>query len=315
MDTTYIIGHKNPDTDATVSPIIAAWYFNNYVADNAYIPLVQNAPNKEAIFVLKKLGIELPAQQSSFKPGTKLIIVDTTNPDELFDTSELEIVGIYDHHKLGGLKTSKPLEVIVQPVGSTATVLYQYFSINGITKEQIPADIAGLIASSIISDTLNLKSPTATKIDREVLSVTAEIAGISDIDGYAQDMFEAKSDISDLTPEQIITYDSKEYTFGNQRVLIGVFETVKPEKLFEKYVELAGAIEKLKQEKGYNHIFFFVIDVLEQTGYYLVQQNPTDKYIKEGFGVQVTPTDRFVELKGVVSRKKQIVPVLEKIVV
>ena len=315
MDNIYLIGHKNPDTDATVAPIVLSWYFNNYEPKNTYIPVIFNKPNKETEFVLKTFGIKMPITKQQFKPGQKLILVDTSNPDELPVLDDLDIIGIFDHHKLGGIKTPKPIEVFIQPVGSSVTVLYQYFIANGLTINDIPEDIAGLIACGIISDTLNLKSPTTTEIDKNVLSIVAERAGITDINKLAQAMFDAKSSLEGLTPVDILTYDAKEYNIDGKRTLVAVFETVRPEKLFEKHVDLLAAIDQLKKEKQYDYVLFFVIDVLNQTGYYMLQENQADEFIKNGYRVTFDKDDRFVELKGVVSRKKQIIPVLEKFVI
>ena len=216
MATIYVIGHKNPDTDATVAPIVAAWYLGLKDKENSYVPVIYNQPNKEAMFVLKYFGFNLPREKQSFSPGDKIVIVDTTNPDELPDLTDVEVLAVFDHHKLGGLKTSKPLSAFIFPLGSTTAVLFKYFKANRLGCKNLDPKNAGLMAAGIISDTLNLQSPTTTDFDKQALKKLVEIAGIRDVDKLASEMFDAKSSLEGLTPLDILKYDAKEYTFGNK---------------------------------------------------------------------------------------------------
>lgn len=312
MATIYVIGHKNPDTDATVAPIVAAWYLGLKDKKNSYVPVIYNQPNKEAKFVLKHFSFNLPDEKQSFNPGDKVVIVDTTNPDELPDLADVEVIAVFDHHKLGGLKTTKPLSAFIFPLGSTTAVLFKYFKANRLGCKNLDPKIAGLMAAGIISDTLNLQSPTTTDFDKQALKKLIEIAEIKDVDKLASEMFDAKSSLEGLTPLDILKYDAKEYTFGAKKTLVAVFETVKPEKLFDIYEKLLEAVNKLKTDEGYDAVFFFVIDILKQTGFYMKVDAFEDKAIEQGYGVEIPNDAMFIELTGVVSRKKQIVPVLEK---
>ncbi len=309
----YVVGHKKPDTDATVSPIIAAWYLGLKDKENEYIPVLQEMPNKEALFVLEYFDVEMPEIKSEFKPGDKVVIVDTTNPAQLPDLTDVEIIKIFDHHKLAGLTTNKPVEALIMPLGSTATVLFKYFKNNRLGCKNLDEKIAGLMLAAILSDTLNLKSPTTTDFDKSSLKKLAQIAGVNDTDALADKMFEAKSSLEGLSYKDIIKYDAKVFDFGDNNILIGVFETVKPEKLFDLYDKLVDAVKKIKQEENYDYVFFFVVDILNQTGYYLVLNDKEDEIIKKGYSVEFDKDSMFVELSGVVSRKKQIAPVIEKV--
>lgn len=201
-----VFGHKSPDTDATISAILWSWYLNTHTSFES-MPFVLGTLNKETSFVLEHWKILEPALLESVSAGDDVIIVDTNNPQELFSNIlETNIIQIIDHHMLaGGLSTRKPVDVTLRPVASTATVMHDLM---GTHTETLPENMAGLMLSSILSDTLAFRSPTTTPHDKAVAEKLAKKLGV-DIQSYTNDMFNAKSDISDFTDIGLVHLDSK----------------------------------------------------------------------------------------------------------
>ena len=306
----YVIGHKNPDTDATIAPIIYSYILKEKFNISA-TPILQGKPNKETYFVFKHFNIPMPEIITNFDAQDKFYIVDTTNPEELPDNiQDHEILGIVDHHKLAGLKTSKPLFVFIEPLGSSVTVLLNLYEKLGGDINQMPTHIQQLALASIISDTLNLTSPITTEKDKQYVAILSQILNINHNE-LANQMFEAKSDVSDLSGLDIITYDAKAYTFNNILVQVAVFETVKPQAVLSKYDEIYKALREFRKQNGFKHTLLFVIDIINQNAYYIRYCKRSDALIKKSFDV-IEQTDTYYKIPGIVSRKKQIVPVLEK---
>ena len=196
------------------------------------------------------------------------------------------------------------------PYGSSATVLLDYFEKNGGQIKDMPSDLQGLALSAIISDTLNLTSPTTTEHDKKYVKLLGDLLEI-DINELANNMFEAKSDVSDLSGMDIITYDAKKYEFAGIPTYVAVFETVKPENVLAKYDEIYEALREFRKQNGFKHTLLFVIDILNQDAYYIRYCKRSDALIKKTFDV-IEETEKYFKIPGVVSRKKQIVPPLEK---
>ncbi|HEQ65427.1 MAG TPA: manganese-dependent inorganic pyrophosphatase [bacterium] len=258
-------------------------------------------------------GLDTPEVVRKVSDSDEIYLLDTTNPDEMIEGYEnATILSIIDHHKLGGLRTSSPLDANIRAYGCSATILYEIIESEG-NLDNIPVEIGLLMLSSIISDTLNLKSPTTTEQDKRAVKMLAEVGKIYDIDSFSESLFEAKSDITGISDGDLLQYDAKEYEFAGKRVLLAVFETARPKNVFERFDSLRKEIEKLLSDGKYDNVIFFLIDILGETGYYLVQESVVDRWIEDGFNVKTKGVD-FVELEGVVSRKKQIVPVMEKVI-
>ena len=162
----------------------------------------------------------------------------STNPDELpLITEDIEVTEIVDHHKMGGLATSKPLNATIRTYGCTATLLYEYM-LNETPDLKLPKEIAGLMLSAILSDTLNLKGPSTTDKDRTVAKQLTSIADVGDVNEYADKMFDAKSSIEGMSMEDIVNTDAKEYELERKRSLVAVFETVNHRWLLRRKMRL-----------------------------------------------------------------------------
>lgn len=302
-----VFGHKAPDTDTVCSAIIWSWYLNAHTTVDAK-PYILGEINTETSFVLNHFNIDQPDLLEESLEGSDVVIVDTNNPDELpDDINKANIKAIIDHHRLiGGLTNIEPVEITMRKLGSTASVLYTL-----IKKEvdNIPDDIAGLILSCILSDTLEFRSPTTTPQDEDIANNLAKQLGI-DIHEYANQMFEAKSDISSFTDIGLVRLDSKKYDIGENNIRISVIETTTPEKILSRISGITSAIkEVVEEEHDTDDVLFFVIDILKEESTVLIQNDFIKNIVEKSFGVSVKGDTHI--LPGVISRKKQIIPNLK----
>ncbi|MEK9200565.1 MAG: manganese-dependent inorganic pyrophosphatase [Patescibacteria group bacterium] len=303
-----VFGHQSPDTDTTCSAIIWSWYLNEHTGAESK-PYILGTLNKETEFVLRHWEVGTPELLESVEKNDSVVIVDTNNPQELFENiNSTNVVEIIDHHKLvGGISTETPPRVTMRPLACTATILYDLMAENEV---EPPKHIAGLILSCILSDTLEFRSPTTTPHDKDVAESLAKQLKI-DVHKYASEMFAAKSDISDFSDSGLIKLDSKKYEVGDVNLRVSVIETTDPATVLERKVGIVKAIsELLNEEKDVDDVLFFIVDILKEEATVLTYSELTKEIISKSFGVSVE-TDTEV-LPGIVSRKKQILPVLKK---
>ncbi|HEV7423605.1 MAG TPA: manganese-dependent inorganic pyrophosphatase [Candidatus Paceibacterota bacterium] len=302
-----VFGHLSPDTDATCSAILWAWYLNNHTSHQA-TPFVLGGLNKETSFVLERWGVPEPELLESIQAGEEVVIVDTNSPQELFSNiSEANITNIIDHHKLtGGISTPGPIEMTLKTLASTSTVIYDLM---GEKTEMLPDNMAGILLSGILSDTLAFRSPTTTSHDKEIAEKLARKLKIN-ISKYSDEMFAAKSDVSDFTDIGLIHLDSKKHSLGDKNIRVSVLETTNPDSILLRKAGLVEAIKSiLKEEKDVDDVLLFIIDIFKEEATVLTYNQLTKDIIEASFGVTVHGDTKV--LPGILSRKKQIFPVLQ----
>ena len=302
-----VFGHISHDKDTTGSAVVWAWYLNTHTTHKA-TPYVLGKLNKETAFVLQKWGVAEPELLENITADDDVVIVDTNNPQELFpNILDAKIQQIIDHHLLvGGLKTKSPIEVTMRPFASTATVMYDLMGLNEYT---LPDNIAGVLLSCILSDTLAFRSPTTTSHDKDVAEKLAAKLSLN-MASYSDEMFSAKSDISDFTDQGLVHLDSKKYEVGDKNVRVSVVETTDPSTVLARKDGILQAIKEiLIEEKDTNDVLFFIIDILKEEATVLTYNDFTKKVIEASFGVTCDEDTKV--LPGVVSRKKQILPSLK----
>ena len=300
-----VFGHLSPDTDATGSAIVWAWYLAEKTGKQA-TPYVLGELNKETQFVLSRWEVETPALLESIAPETPVVIVDTNNPQELFDNiNEADVLEIIDHHKLtGGIETAGPATVTMRPLASTASVIYDLMG-----DTELPKQMAGILLSCILSDTLEFRSPTTTPHDKDIAEKLADQLGVTIAD-YAAEMFAAKSDVSDFTDSGLIKLDSKKYAVGDTNFRISVIETTDPAVVLERKAGIITAInEIITIEADVDEVLFFVVDILKEEATVFTYNDHVKNVIEKSFAITVQ-SDTEV-LPGIVSRKKQILPNLK----
>jgi manganese-dependent inorganic pyrophosphatase len=304
--TTLVFGHKSPDTDSTGSPIIWAWYLNEIKGETAE-PVLLGEPNTEAKFVLERWNLAKPRILETLEDGTPVVIVDTNNPAELpANINAADIRQIIDHHKLvGGLETAGPIEIRVEPLACTATIMWKMI---GAQIARAPKEIKGAMLSCILSDTLEFRSPTTTQEDKAIAHDLAKDLGI-DIPAYAAEMFAAKSDVSAFSEAELLRMDSKAYEVGGTKFRVSVLETTSPATVLARKDALVEAMEAVAAEDGVDQVLLFVVDILNEQSTLLVPNALVKTVAEKSFGAMVEGD--LVVLPGVVSRKKQIIPNLK----
>lgn len=306
-----VFGHISPDTDTVVSAILWAWYLNTHTTNEAKA-FVLGALNKETSFLLNRWNVAEPDLLDALTAEDSVVIVDTNNPQELPpNILETDIVQIIDHHMLtGGLATRKPIDVTIKTVASTATVIYDLICKESEQKASgMPEAMAGLLMSAILSDTLAFRSPTTTPRDKEVAEKIAATLGL-DIQSFANEMFKAKSDVSDFTDKGLVHLDSKKSALGDKNVRVSVVETTDPASILARKDGIIAAIEAIKtEEQDVDDVLFFIVDILKEEATVLTYNQFTKDVISASFGVAAGESIEI--LPGIVSRKKQIIPSLK----
>ena len=298
----YVVGHQQPDTDTICSALAYARLKKKQDVD--VVPARAGALNPETQFVVDRWDVEVPLLLDD-AAGEQLILVDHNEYSQAVTGAEhAEIVEIIDHHRIGDIETSEPILFRNEPVGSTATILTQLFDDKN---ETITTQTAGLLLSGILSDTVVLRSPTTTDRDRTVAERLADIAEV-DYEAYGKDLLTQKSKIGEKSPREMVLSDFKEFDFNGQHVGIGQIETVEPSVVLEQQTAVLGAMDDIATERDYAVFLLLITDLLEEDSTALVA-GPEIEPVEEG--LDTTFTDHGSFLPGVMSRKKQVVPLLE----
>ena len=235
----------------------------------------------------------------------KLILVDHNEKSQaVTNIDEAEILEIIDHHRLGSLETMSPVYFRNQPLGCTATIIYQMYQEQGI---EIEKNIAGLLCSAIISDTLMFRSPTCTNLDKEVANKLAQIAGI-DVKEFAQDMFEAGSDFSNKTEKEILNQDFKIFHSGDTDFGVSQISAMSRQELDKVEERIRPEMELMLGEKKLDMMFVMLTDIFNESTYLIYNGDGASSLAAEAFGC--AESEDGLTLKGVVSRKKQLIPAL-----
>ncbi|PKF62293.1 manganese-dependent inorganic pyrophosphatase [Psychromonas sp. psych-6C06] len=299
-----VLGHQNPDCDSLCSAIGLASLFNKM--GRPATPILQGEPNPEAQFLLEQSGLPQPEIRTEVA-GEDIFIVDYSDWGQgTADMKKANILGIVDHHKLGDITTSAPLECWIWPVGCSATIVYNMYKFNNQTPD---APVAKMMMGAIISDTVNFQGPTTTDIDKVAAKELAEIAGVADIEAFANAQFEAKSDIASVAAGELILRDQKVFEMAGEKLAIGQLELTSLETAFSKKDEMLVEMGQLQADKGYHSTIVLLTDINKLDTTALIISKDADKVAK---ALNSVALDHAIELPGVVSRKKQIIPFLQE---
>ena len=301
-----VLAHKSPDSDATGSPIIWAWYLNE-VRKTPARAILQGTPNTEAAWLLDRWNQPMPEIVTELGAGEQVVVVDTNNPAELpAGINDAEILEIIDHHMLvGGLKTRQPINITIRPLACTATIMHDLI---GDDLATAPEWVKGVMLTCILSDTLEFRSPTTTPHDRAVAEKLAADLGVN-IPEFAAEMFAAKSDVSAFDDAALLRMDSKEFELDGKKLRVSVLETTAPKVLLARKDALMAAMPGVAAEDGADEVLLFVVDILNEEATLLVPNAYTKQVAEASFGVPVSGDT--VVLPGIMSRKKQIIPSLK----
>lgn len=301
----YIFGHKNPDTDSICSALVKE-RFNRKLGYEKCVARRLGNLNKETQYVLNYLGIEAPELLEKVEEGQEVILVDHNEFNQSVEGIEkAKVIGVIDHHRIANFETSEPLYYNARPYGCTCTILYKEYKQRGL---EISKEEAILMASAIISDTLLLKSPTTTNHDIKALEELEKIAGI-DIKEYGLEMLKAGTDLDDFSAEELINMDAKSLEKDGQKFVIAQVNTVSIDDVLKRQDKIEEAINKEIESKGLDLFVFAITDILNSNSEAIVLGNKAN-VVEKAFDKKLENNRIFLE--GVVSRKKQLLPVIDK---
>lgn len=303
MDKTFIFGHKKPDTDSVTSAIVMA-NLEKRLGNNAEAAKLGKI-NKETKYVFEHLGIEEPTTISEVDQKQEVILVDHNEFAQSAENIEnAHILKVVDHHTMC-FNCAHPLYYRAEPVGCTATVLYKMYRENEI---KVDKQIATLMLSAIISDTLLFKSPTCTEQDKKIAKALSELAEI-DMQKYGLEMLKAGTDISDLTAEEIIDVDAKEFNVKDKKFYVAQINTADINDVMGKKDQIENAIKQQIDGKNLDFFLFAATDIINNNSQ-VIALGDQAKVVEKAYHIPLQDNSAFLE--GVVSRKKQIIPVISE---
>ena len=295
-------GHKSPDTD-TICSSIAMANLQKKLGKNIEAKKLGNI-NKETKYALKHFGVEEPELLEKVEEGQKVILVDHNEFSQSVEgIKDAKIEMVVDHHRICNFETREPLYYMAKPVGCTSTILFEIYELENI---EIEAKIAGLMLSAIISDTLLFKSPTCTKKDIDSAKKLAKIANVN-IEEYGLEMLKAGTDLDDFSEEELINLDAKKFEKEDVKCVIAQVNTVSIPDVLKREEKLKQAMNKEIQDGNLDVFVLAITDILNSNSELIVLGNRTD-VVEKSYKLE---NDR-VFLEGVVSRKKQLLPMVEK---
>ena len=300
-----IFGHKNPDTDTICSSMVKEILNKKNGCEKSKAVRLGNV-NKETQYVLNYLKLEAPELIEKVEEGQEVILVDHNEFNQSVEGIEkAKILEVVDHHRISNFETSEPLYYTAKPFGCTSTILFEEFKQLG---HEIEKTEAILMASAIISDTLLLKSPTTTDHDRRALEELEKIADIN-VEEYGLEMLKAGTDLGDFSAEELINLDAKNLDKDGTKFVIAQVNTVSIEDVLKRQNELEEAMNNAISEKGLSLFVLAITDILNSNSEIIALGTKIDA-VEKAFDTKLEKNRAF--LKGVVSRKKQLLPFIDK---
>lgn len=300
----YVFGHINPDSDSIVGAISLA-HLKSELGE-ACTPTRQGDISPETEFILKRFGYEVPQLKTSYA-GDEVYLVDFSDLAQApADIKEATIKGIVDHHKLGDITTDTPLECWIRPIGCSNTVIKEMYDYHGVA---IPKNMAGMMLCAILSDTVLFKSPTCTKADTKAVKELAKIAEIEDFKALGMEMFIVKSAVKGASARELTTRDYKDFDMAAKKVGVGQLEVVDLSVFDDKKQMLFDDLKALKEEGGRHTTMLLLTDIINEGSQLLVVSDDAS-IVEKAFDVKLENNQ--VWLPKVLSRKKQVIPFLQK---
>lgn len=303
MERILVFGHKNPDTDTICSSLVKS-ILEKKKNNREVIAARLGNINKETQFVLDYLKIDAPVLIEKVEKDQQVILVDH---NEFVQSAEgiedAKVTEVIDHHRIYGFQTTEPLYYTAKPYGCTCTILYNMFKEENIEIEKLEAT---LMASAIISDTLLLKSPTTTKKDVEALEALAKIANI-DINTYGLDMLKAGTDLSSFSINEILNLDAKKVDIKGKNVIVNQVNTASIPDVMEMKEKLEAGMNEIIKKENLDLFLLLITDIVNSNSQAIVLGKEA-ALIEKSYNVKLENNTAL--LKGIVSRKKQVIPVL-----
>ena len=299
----YVVGHKEPDTDTVCSAIAYASLLQALKYDaKAVLPGRLNAETK---YALQKFGVPIPDSMDNAL-GKQFVLVDhSLYSQSITGMPQAKVLAVLDHHTMGDIKNNNPITYIAKPIGATASVVFYEFEAQ---KVKISKPVAGLLLSAICSDTIGLKSPTTTEYDRLAVKKLLKLSKVKNLRAYSNELLEAGNIYSSLSPVELAHYDYKVYTVGTKRMGIGQLHSTNSEQLAALEKELVPFMQENFASFGVDMYFMMLTNLDTFTTKLLCFGDNSLATAQKSFGQK---SDTII-LPNAVSRKKQIVPPLQK---
>lgn len=305
MSKILVFGHQNPDSDAIGSSVAFAYLAKEaWGLDTEAVAL--GTPNEETAYVLDYFGVQAPRVVESAKAeGVETVILTDHNEfqQSISDIKDVTVYGVVDHHRVASFETANPLYMRLEPVGSASSIVYRMFKENGVS---VPKELAGLLLSGLISDTLLLKSPTTHASDIPVAKELAEIAGVN-LEEYGLEMLKAGTNLSSKTAAELIDIDAKTFELNGEAVRVAQVNTVDINDILARQEEIEVAIQEAIVTEGYSDFVLMITDIVNSNSEILALGSNMAK-VEAAF--EFTLENNHAFLAGAVSRKKQVVPQL-----
>ena len=298
---TIIYGHKNPDTD-TICSALAYAELKTLLGEDVEARRLGEL-NEETKFVLDYFDVKAPELIDNIS-GKKVILVDHNERTQTADGfEEAHVLEVIDHHRVANFNVSDPLKMRLEPYGCTATILLDMYKEN--SKLPTPK-VAGLMLSAIVSDTLLFKSPTCTPKDVMAGKELAKLAGVI-LEEYGLDMLKAGTNLSSKTEKELLNMDMKIFEVDNVRMSVAQVNTVNEEELLSKKDAILKEMKELKEKEKLTFVLFIITNILTNDSLGIVYGDNLE-IVEQAFKEKIE--EDLIVLKGVVSRKKQVIPPL-----
>ncbi|WEV45378.1 manganese-dependent inorganic pyrophosphatase [Streptococcaceae bacterium ESL0687] len=305
MSKVFVFGHLNPDTDAIASSVAYA----NLVRETEGLEaeaVALGTPNEETVFVLDYFKMDAPRVVESAKSEdvSKVMLTDHNEAQQsISDIKDLEVLAVVDHHRVANFETANPLFMRLEPVGSASSIVYRMYKERGL---EVGPEIAGLLLSGLVSDTLLLKSPTTTDSDRAIAPELAELAGVN-LEEYGLAMLKAGTNLASKSADVLIDIDAKTFELNGNAVRVAQVNTVDIDEVLERQGEIEEAMKAAMEQNGYSDFVLMITDIVNSNSEIMHLGANTDK-VEAAFNFKLNNNHAFLE--GAVSRKKQVVPQL-----
>ena len=301
MSKVLVFGHKNPDNDAIMSAVVFAQLANAIDPENEYVACRLGGLPGESAALLAEQGVAEPVLLEKIEPSDEPQKVILTDHNELSQTVEgienAEVIAVIDHHRIADLSTAQPIAFVNLPWGSTCTVIAHLFDVTGTEMSDAQAT---LLLSAMMTDTVMLKSPTTTAVDRAIAAELGERLGVDPVTFGAQ-VFRSRG-ADDFTPAQMVSRDIKRFDIGGKAVYIGQYETVNRQPVLEQAADLRAAMEEYRAANEGDTLVLLVTDIIDEGSQVFICGETA--VAEKGLGIEAC--DEGVWMPGVLSRKKQV---------
>lgn len=299
MSTVYVFGHQNPDNDAVMSAVVLAQLLNQVGYEgNEYKACALGALPAESAKLLAEAGIAEPEQIKGVEAGQLVVLTDHNESSQSVEgLKDATVLGVVDHHRIGDFETAAPLHYIALPWGSSCTIVAKLFEVLG---QELTDVQAKLLLSAMMTDTLMLKSPTTTDVDRAMAAKLGQQVGVDPVK-FGMEVFLSRPSGS-FTAAEMVGNDIKMFEPAGKKLLIGQYETVDKSRALGMIDEIREAMRAYAAEKGADGIVLCITDIMEE-GSQVLLEGDTEFAQK---GLSISDEHDGVWMPGVLSRKKQV---------